>query len=67
VLAVQQKLNSTLEQLLYAYLEAREEQENLIKAGLGQQEIERVGTIPNIPFDPLAILRRVKAVGTGDD
>jgi hypothetical protein len=57
------QLDACVSQLVYFYLELREEQEKLIAAGMSQKQIESVGVVPNLSFDPLALLRRARAVG----
>ena len=66
LLDLQGHLNTEAERLVYAYLEAREEQEHLIARGLNREQIESVGVIPPLPtIDPLAILKRVGTWTTG--
>lgn len=58
---LQTQSQEVLEAAVYAYLEAREEQDKLIAAGLSREEIESVGAIPNLPLDPLAIVKKARA------
>lgn len=64
IVRFQEQISACTEQLIYAYLEAREEQERLIALGLSRQQIEAVGIIPAVPFDPLVMAKRAKAAGT---
>ena len=64
IVELQAEVNACTEQLIYAYLEAREEQEKLIAQGLSRQQIEVIGIIPAVPFDPLVMAKRAKAAGT---
>lgn len=57
------RLDATVAYLTYVYLEAREEQEKLIACGLSQKQIESLGPLTPPSFDPLAMLRRVQALG----
>jgi len=58
-------MDEASEQLVYAYLEAREEQEILLAAGLSENMIAvTAGTIPPQPLDPLTLLKRARAYGT---
>lgn len=43
-----------------SYLESREEQERLIAAGLTREQVEAVAKIPQIPFDPLTLLKQTQ-------
>jgi hypothetical protein len=58
-------MDEAAEQLVYAYLEAREEQETLLAAGLSENMITATaGVMPVQPLDPLTLLKRARAYGT---
>jgi hypothetical protein len=59
--ALQEQMNAVVDHLSYSLLEAREEQEKLIAGGMTKDEIESVAVIPQIPVDPLMILKRIKS------
>ena len=59
IVGLQSQMTACVEQLVYAYLEAREEQERLIAMGLDREQIEKFGVIPVVPMDPLAMAKRV--------
>lgn len=59
--ALQEQMNAVVDHLSYSLLEAREEQEKLIAAGMSKDEIESIAAIPQVPVDPLIILKRVKS------
>lgn len=59
--ALQEQMNAVVDHLSYSLLEAREEQEKLIAAGMSRDEIESVASLPQVPVDPLMILKRVQS------
>ena len=64
ILAAKQAMDEASEQLVYAYLEAREEQEALLAAGLSENMINvTAGPMPPQPLDPLTLLKRARTVG----
>lgn len=65
--ALNSQISVIVDHLSYALLEAREEQERLISAGLSKEEIESIAVIPQIPVDPLVILKRAKSRSSIED
>jgi hypothetical protein len=64
IVALRTQIDACTEQLMYAYLEAREEQERLIDMGLNKNAIDTIAVLPPMPFDPLVMIKRARAVGT---
>ena len=61
MMALQEQMTQLADHLSYSLLEAREEQENLLTAGMSQEEIESVAVLPQLPIDPLVILKRARS------
>jgi hypothetical protein len=64
IMALRVQIDACTEQMMYAYLEAREEQERLIEMGVGKGAIDTVAVLPPMPFDPLVMVKRARASGT---
>jgi len=64
IVALRAQIDACAEQMMYAYLEAREEQERLIDMGLTKSAIDAVAVLPPMPFDPLVMVKRARTVGT---
>jgi hypothetical protein len=58
--AIQDQHKLVVDHLSYSLLEAREEQEKLIAAGMTKEEIEKVAVLPQVPLDPLTILKTAR-------
>ena len=57
---IQRQHVAIVDHMSYLLLEAREEQARLIESGLSKEEIEKIAVLPQIPIDPLAILKQAQ-------
>lgn len=65
LVSLQEQLNQVAEQVISAYLEAREEQESLIELGMTRDQMELVAKLPMVAIDPLALLKQATANAGG--
>ncbi len=63
--AARQAMEAAAQRLAYAYLEAREEQEKLIDAGLSKIQVDAIALLPTVPIDAISILHEAGVIARG--